>query len=163
MRRDYTERSVSALAALLLLAVFALGILWVLLSGAGAYRRLTQRDAQSYENRTCAQYVVTRLRQAAGAQAVSLSSFGEGDALLITEQVDGQDYVTRIYCYDGWLRELFAADGLDFAPEDGEKVLQASQLSLSREGDLITARLLDGNGEPVQLQVFLRGGEGEKP
>ena len=58
--RNYTkERSLSTLAALLTFALFAIGILSVLLGGAKVYRRLNQRDQQSYDSRTCAQYNTT--------------------------------------------------------------------------------------------------------
>ena len=49
----------------------------VLLTGAGVYQRLTQRDRQAYDQRTCAQYLAAKVRQAPGPQSVSLSSFGD--------------------------------------------------------------------------------------
>ena len=45
------------LAALLLFGIFAVCVLMVLLTGANAYRRLTERDQQAYQRRTCAQYL----------------------------------------------------------------------------------------------------------
>jgi len=64
MREHSKKRSISGLAALLLLGVFAVSILSVLLTGASAYRRLMERDRLMYDNRTCLQYVATKVRQA---------------------------------------------------------------------------------------------------
>ena len=60
------RQHISALAALVLFGLFAGCVLAVLLTGAGAYRRLTGRDRASCESRTRMQYVAARVRQADG-------------------------------------------------------------------------------------------------
>ena len=160
MRSFKEKRSISGLAALLLFCVFSIGILSVLLSGAGAYRRLTARDSLNYDSRTCAQYLATKVRQASGPESVELSHFGEGDALHIYQQVDGVRYLSRVYCHDGWLMELFTAADGEFDPQDGEKILQIRSLDLQRNDNLLTLTVVDGNGTRVTQYLFLRGGEG---
>ena len=157
--KNYTnERSLSALAALLTFALFAIGILSVLLGGANVYRRLTQRDQHSYDSRTCAQYIATKLRQAPSPGAVAIAPFGDGDSLFITETIGDSTYLTRIYCHTGWLMELFTvADGA-FAPEDGEKILPLQSLSLSRDGTLISIHLTDPDNSSQLLTLHIRGG-----
>ena len=99
MKQQIQMRSLSTVAALLVLAVFAVGILSVLLGGVNAYTRLTQRDQAAYESRSAAQYLATKLRQTSGSEAVSVAPFGDGQALVIAEVVEGDMYLTRIYCY----------------------------------------------------------------
>ena len=159
MRDRSGKRSISGLAALLLLGVFAVGILAVLLSGARAYQRLTERDRLAYDSRTCVQYVATKVRQAPAPGAVVLSDFGDGDAMIISEEIEGARYWTQVYCYDGWLMELFCVAGGEFSPEDGEKVLPASDLKVTQQGDLLMISVTDGNGEHLQLRFTLRGWE----
>ncbi len=160
MKNFLKKGSISGLAALLLFCVFAIGILSVLLSGAGAYRRLTLRDSRSYDSRTCAQYVATKLRQAPGPESVELAPFGEGDALYIYQEIGGELYLTRIYCHEGWLMELFTAAETEMEPQDGEKILQAQSMALRLEQDLLGLSIVDGSGSPIQLQLSLRGREG---
>ena len=126
-------------AALLMLAVFAVSILGVLLGGAGIYQRLTLRGHESYNSRTCIQYFATKLRQAPGT--VTVEEFGDGDALFLRERIGERDYVTRIYCYDGWLMELFTLDSSGFAPEDGEKILPLEALSITGQQKLLTIQV----------------------
>lgn len=159
MRERSNRQSITTLAALLLLGVFGVSILSVLLTGAGTYRRLVQRHQLSYDRRTCAQYVAARVRQAPSPDAVTLSRFGSSDALVIREDVDGTVYLTRVYCHDGWLMELFAAAGGDFAPEDGQKLLPADSLTLTQTGTLLQADIAHG-GETTQVAVQLRGRKG---
>lgn len=158
--KDYkNERSLSMVAALLLFAVFAIGVLAVLLSGAESYRGLTQRDDASYDSRTCAQYLASKIRQAPDPNAVGISDFGGADALQIAQSIEGEIYVTRIYCYQGWLMELFSTAEGEFSPEDGEKVLPASSFSVTQQRDLLLISITDGNGKRLQLKHALRGWE----
>lgn len=158
MRRFKSKHYMDGLLILLLFGVFAVSILAVLLSGAGAYRRLTERDDRAYDRRTAVQYVATRVRQAAGE--VRVAPFGDTTALELWEEIDGEDYVTRVYCSDGYLRELFAWGESEFLPEDGENVLPAQELDLQLEDDLLQVRIVNDGGETMHLTLALRGGEG---
>lgn len=150
----------NVLPVLVLLSIFAICVLSVLLMGANAYHRLTTRDQAAYERRTCAQYLATKVRQAPVPDAVFVSSFGGEDALVFAENIEGETYLTRIYCCDGWLRELFsAADGI-FVPEDGEKVLPAQALCLTLKDGLLSVQITDSSGRPIHLKLSIRGGGG---
>lgn len=163
MKNYNKERSVTKVAALLLFGLFAVGILSVLLGGAGVYGRLTQRNTQSYHSRTCTQYIATKLHQASSPEAVAVAAFGQADALVLSQTIDGEEYLTRVYCHDGWLRELFTPAGGDFVPEDGEKILPLSDLSLSCNGTRVEASFTDTDGEAWALTLHIRGSEGVQP
>ncbi len=158
MKKRPIQHQLNGLMALLLFGVFAACVLAVLLTGANAYRRLTQRDQEAYLRRTCVQYLATRVRQADSRDRISVESFGGADALVLTE-TDGS-YTTRIYCYDGWLMELYAAADADMEPQDGEKVLELSSLRLTLEDGALTADTVDTAGASGTLRMTLRSGEG---
>lgn len=159
MKSNKKERNLSTIAALLLFAVFATGVFAVLLTGAKVYRTLVQRDETVYDSRTCSQYLASKLRQTPTPDAISVSEFGESEALIITQVMEEDTYVTRIYCHNGWLMELFSVAQGEFSPEDGEKVLPASGLKVTQQGDLLMISVTDGNGEHLQLRFTLRGWE----
>lgn len=163
MNRTATKHHIDGLLALLLFGVFAVCVLGVLLTGAQVYSRLTARDLDAYNQRTGLQYVATKMRQAPSGAQVRVERFGETDALVIAEQLDGQTYLTRVYFCDGWLRELFAAEGADMQPEDGEKLLAAEGLSLSLTDGLLHVGLTDSAGQTASMTLSLRGGEGGQP
>lgn len=160
MRKTTAKHNIDSLAALLLFAVFAACVLAVLLTGARAYRDITQRDRDAYNARIAAQYVAQRVRQADSLYGVAVEDFGGVQALVLGA---GEEYVTRVYCYDGALMELYCpADG-SFGPEDGDKVVEASEMSLSMEDGVldIVVRTPGGNGEPYRssrLRLNLRSG-----
>jgi hypothetical protein len=129
----------------------------VLISGAISYKRLTARGSQVYNQRTCVQYISTKLRQAPDAQAVELADFGDGTALLIHQQLNGKDYVNRIYCSDGYLMELFSAADGEFAPEDGEPLLALQGMDINQDGGLLSFELVETDGSTVSFKLALRG------
>lgn len=146
---------ISDLLALTVFAAFALCVLIVLLYGAQVYQTLVRRGEESFWLRTGTQYVATRVRQ---ADNVDVADFDGCEALNIREEIGGTIFVTRIYCYEGFLRELFCAQSAALAPEDGEKILPAGDLQLHIEGDRLTASV-DGN----RIVLQLRGKAGGKP
>lgn len=158
MNKQITKRSVSGLAALLLVGVFGASILLVLLTGANLYQRVIQTDRQTGEDRIRTQFIATSVRQAPAPGSVTVEPFGDGDALVIRREIQGKVYLTRIYCYDGWLMQLFAEEQGDFDPRDGETVVPADQMTLLLEDDLLRAEFLCG-GRTSRIWLYLPEGE----
>lgn len=160
MKRITRKSNMGGLLALLVLGIFATSILSVLLTGADAYRRLTERDSAAYDLRTAAQYLATRVRQGDVRDGVTVEPFGDTLALTLAEDIDGERYLTRVYYYDGYLRELFSAQEDALAPEDGEKILEAQGLTLGLEDGVLSLSVTDGGGQQVTQTLTLRGGRG---
>lgn len=142
---------ITDLLALVVFTVFAVCVLLVLLTGAKVYRRLVYSGSESYEARTAVQYVATRVRQ---AETVTVEDFGGYAALVTSEEIGGETYLTRVYCHDGYIRELFCAENAALSPEDGEKIMEAENLSFSLESGILTARI--GSRE---MKLYLRSGK----
>ncbi len=154
MKRRLTEYRFNGLIALLLFGVFAVCVLGVLLTGADAYRRLTERDKDAYNRRTYVQYMATRVRQAAGAGSVSVEDFGGEDALVL---LDGKGWATRVYFYDGYIMELYTEDDFPLGPEAGQRVMEAGGLEMSLKDGLLSVTCIDIGGKRSSLLLSLRG------
>lgn len=139
------------LLALLVFTVFTVCVLLVLLTGAKVYRKLVHTGSENYEARTAAQYVATRVRQ---AETVTVENFGGCDALVTSEKIGGETYLTRVYCHDGYIRELFCAEKAELSPEDGEKIMEAERLSFSLKDGVLTAMI-----DSRELKLYLRSGK----
>ena len=123
MREQNTKLHMSALLPLVVFALFAVCVLSVLLTGANVYQRLAQRDRDSYQRRTGAQYLATRVRQARGP--VTVTDLQGTPALAFSQEEGGEVYTTWVYCHDGWLMELYAQPDRGLAPADGAQILSA--------------------------------------
>lgn len=145
MKERTTKRT--GLLALGVFAVFTLCVLLVLLSGAKVYRGLVARGEAHFEARTAAQYVTMRVRQ---AETVAVADFEGCEALIISETIGGETWLTQVYCHDGYIRELYCAENAAFLPEDGEPILPAQTLGFSVEDGLLTVGL---DGQKLYLQL----------
>ena len=87
--------------------------------------------------------------------------------------IGGEEYVTRIYCYKGWIRELFSRADLKFDPKAGEKVSEAVSLEISGSGidgapvsgegtggGIMTVAIDGGTDDAETLYFSLQEGEG---
>ena len=157
MKRQGTKRHMDGLLMLLLFGVFAVCVLIVLLTGARAYRGLTDRDRAAFDRRTCAQYIATKVRQGDAAGGVSVRPFGEGNALALPA---GEGYVTWVYWHDGWLMELYTFADAQLEPQDGERIMPLEGLSFEEKGGFLTAELQMGEGVTDTLCLSLRSEEG---
>ena len=92
---------------------------------------------------------------------VAVENMGEHEALALYEDIDGVRYKTLIYCADGYVRELFFEDGLQFLPEDGQPVVPAKTLQVKRKSDTLIQLICIGeDGRQEELLLYLRGEKG---
>ena len=154
------KSKITSLIVLMVFCVFAVCILSVVLAGANVYERLVEKGQYRYEQRTAAQYITTRLRQADLSESVRIEDFEGKSALVLQEEIEGELYETYIYCYKGYIRELFITIGGKFVPEDGEKVLETEMLQFELNRSVLTVQFAFGDGTKQELTIYLRSGEG---
>lgn len=107
------------------LALFALMlgcILWLTALGAGLYGRLVDSRAANERARASLGYLVTRVRAADAAGAVTIQAGEEGDVLVLADADTG--YETRIYLADGWLVEQLCPAGAALDPAAAQPVAE---------------------------------------
>lgn len=158
MKERNRKLNVDTLLVLVLFGVFALCALAAVLQGARIYRGLTQRGQESYNERTAAQYISARLHHADCEASVAVANTGSVSCLEFTETIDGEEYITRVYCYEGYIRELFSASSLEFRPWDGECIIPAREVSFSLENGLVKTEIVDENGDRLEVFTALRSG-----
>ncbi|MBQ3030974.1 MAG: DUF4860 domain-containing protein [Anaerotignum sp.] len=158
MKNEQKQLKMGSLLALMVFGVFAACLLFLLLTGADVYQKMRQRDTATYESRTAVQYMTTRVHQADRAESITAEAFDGLDALVLREEIGGETYETKLYCYDGWLMELYAAADSDLSPADGEKILELKGLELSLQDGLLQAKLTLPDGREEELSLQLRSG-----
>ena len=125
-----------ALCALYLLLAAGLSLL-----AGRAYQATAQQADELYLPRTALSYLVNQVRRGDAADSLRVTSFGA---------LEEDGYVTLLYCWDGWLRELYAQADLTFAPEDGTQILPMDQLDIGMEGGLLTFTI---RGDGAQYSI----------
>ena len=114
-----------------LLFLFAATAIAVLLLSAGVYSSITEKSSLREERFTPLSYIEEKLRQNDTADAIRLVRVEGQDCLAIYRTISGEDYVTYIYEDDGRLKELFMQTDADMTLEDGDEILELSDLTIT--------------------------------
>ena len=155
----YTKHYTDGLIVLVVFGIFAVCTVIALFAGADGYERLNERDGSVYSENTLTRYITNKVRAAESPDSVSVTRFGDGSALAITEEHDGGKFVTYIYENDGNLTELFAMEDTSMDPDSGEKIISCRALDFKMENGLLTVSY-DVSGETETVLISVRGEEG---
>ena len=79
----------------------------------------------------------------------------------LKDRIDEACYVTRIYCYEGYVREWFAAEEVSFDPAAGERISPAEEVSFSMEEGCLLVTVKQRNGTVSEQMLTLRSDGGE--
>jgi len=147
------------IAGLFLVCVFAAFLFFTLASGARIYKDVSAVMEEQYTSRTALGYVTAKLHQSDAAGCVSLGTLDDVPALVISEEYDGVEYKTFVYCWDGYITELFCPASESLLPSDGLQVIAAEELEFSMEGNLVRIDCVTSAGAATAY-VALVSGEG---
>lgn len=156
MRKGHT---IDIVFVLLLFCIFAASVLLVLLTGAGTYQGIAESMENHYQERTCINYIATKIRHYDTEGSVELVD-GTGDAaikLKLSETIDGTAYNTFIYYYNGMVMELFTEEGLEIDAGGGFEIIEAEGITFEMASDnLLRIECTGAGGTSAELFVSLR-------
>lgn len=158
MKFEQGRRGLRSALVLCLAGLFFLLAMGVALLGSNLYRAVAADADENYVHRTALSYVANQIRRAdAGTLSTGIFMDGAGvetDVLYFMEvEDDGSLYETLIYCYDGYLRELYMEKGTGLGPEAGTPILELDSLTLDASivGLLTVTAEKDGASWSVSL------------
>jgi hypothetical protein len=132
-------------AALMMFCIFAMSVLTVLMLGAGVYKNMTDASQEDYELRVSLSYIWSKTKNKDDGGGFRIGDFHGQPAIRFEDTYGGRLYHTVIYCYDGWLRELFFEDGLQFPLGEGEPIVKLNTLKLEQRTDGSVVVTVGGN------------------
>ena len=150
------KNSGADIAVLLLFASFMIFACVVTLLGITIYSGVSDRTSENYTARTALGYVTNQVRR---AESIRIVPFGDKDALEITETAADTEYITLIYTYGGWLRELYVERGTVLEPDVGVELVEVSAFNIRVSGDsggLFNISVSDKNGGAANVRLLAR-------
>ncbi|MCL2753871.1 MAG: DUF4860 domain-containing protein [Defluviitaleaceae bacterium] len=130
MIKEFKNNSkIDSAFVLMVFLVFAISIFLVLILSASTYSNMNEVSQEGQNERIALSYIRTKIRNADTIGAVSLEDFYGVPSLVISENIEQREFITRIYFYNGWLYEIFHERGIHFYPQDGIRLLEISALS----------------------------------
>ena len=133
----------------------------VILAGSGVYQKISDDMEKNYGRRVTFSYLTTKIRQNDSRGNIYVEE-KNGTEMLAIKETDGTDeYVTYIYYYDGYIKEIYLElDGggrtIDFDLSDGEDIIESQGFEFELLSDRIKMNLTDENGNPQSAQIVLR-------
>ncbi len=98
---------VDVLFVLALFGVFTLSALVLVILGANIYKQTVSHMTENYDSRMACSYFSEKIRQNDFASAIELDELYGTEALIFSQEIQGETYATYLYYHDGYLRELF--------------------------------------------------------
>ena len=160
MKKIAPSHTISGVFVFLLLGIFAVFSTIMVLLGAKAYRNTAERADAHNAARLSTAYVRSMIRSDDEENAISAEDANGIHTIAMRNTYDDEAYITRIYVYDGMLREWFASTDLDFVPENGEAVCAADEMTAELNGPFLTVRVRSGE-EWSEVNIALRAAGAE--
>lgn len=159
-RRDRGQ-TVSVLFTMLLFLVFVMCALFTVLTGGKVYENISSRMEQNYTGSVALQYIANKVRQGDTAGQIQVIEQDGTQVLELSQEIDGDVYLTWIYYLDGGIRELFTAEDSGLTLQDGLKVLDCDGLTFTKDGGLLLAETSGEGGGSLYLSLRSGGGQNE--
>lgn len=137
--------SMDTVFVLILFAVFVIAALFISASGALSYKKAVDQMETRFNRQTCISYITAKIRANNETEKISIGELNGINALCITDNFGGEEYVTYIYQCDGMVREMFCSAEISLEPNTGSALTEAKSLEFSRDGNMFTVTLTDNN------------------
>ena len=154
--RKMVTHSMQGVFVFVLLGIFAVMSTLMVLLGAQMYRNTVDHATANNEDRVLGAYVRSMIRAEDGADDVAVEEFDGTKVLALNESIEGENYVTWLYCYEGQLYEQYTSAGHDFEPQSGSAICPAQSFEPKISDGLLTVDMTDGAGQPCTVCVVLR-------
>jgi len=153
------SRLVNAAGTVVLIALFAIAALVLLSAGMQVYKNVVLASNENFELRTSLSYVATKIRQYDAQGCVDVRSYDGTQALVLSEEFDGDIYNTLIYFKNGYLCELTQIEGYEPDLEFGFETLEIDGFDIRKSGSDIILSAENASGDRETLTVSLRAAE----
>lgn len=151
------HRSVQTMACALVLLLYLAVSAVALLGGVRTWQRTERQMESHFSVQTPLAYLAGKARQ---SERFYAQPFADGtEALALISKWDGQTYITRLYCYDGALYELFTPEQVVLTPADGVRLMEGGELAFDEAEHALRVTYTAADGGSQTLLLAHKRGE----
>lgn len=140
-----SSHDISGVFVFLLLGIFAVFSTVMVLLGARVYKGTVERLGEHNAERIAPSYVRSMIRADDEDGGITIGEEAGVTVVTLQNEYDEELYLTRVYCYEGSLRELFSSAEREFDPADGEIVCACDEITAQKAPGLLTINLRNGD------------------
>ena len=132
--------------ACVIILLFSIGASVYALVAAGyrSFNRMNKMQDECLNSRVAMNYVSMRIRRSDAKGAVRIDNSPRGTCLVLSEDISGESYETRIFLHNGYLLESFVSAETPFDEEYGFEIIQLDSFDVKRENNMIEIILSSG-------------------
>lgn len=149
------KHSINLVFTLALLGIFALSALFVAVLGAQVYGRTAENMDNNFNVRTSLVYITEKIRQCPDKD-IDIREVNGNPALVLSQNIKGQNYETWIFSAKGSLREVLVSAGDNVLETDGQEVMDINSFNLDLKGDLLQISVFDNTGDKSAVTVSIK-------
>lgn len=154
--KENGRHMIDLLFVLSLFCVFAVSSVVLILFGADIYNKTVSSMNNNYASRTSVAYITEKVRQSDIYDSVRIDDSLGYKRLLMARNINGMEYATSLYEYNGYLYELFARTDIELPIDAGQQVIALTSLDFEFVSDnLLKVRYFDEADEETELYINL--------
>lgn len=154
MNHKQENHIIDILFVIALFCIFALSAVFLITIGANIYGKTVSHMESNFNGRTSFAYVTEKIRQADKSGAVSVGDLEGHPALLITDKQGDTEYITYIYEYEGYLKELLVRKDTPLGPFAGQDIMAVTEFTLNQINESLFSFTITANdAESCNLYV----------
>ncbi|MGL5437148.1 MAG: DUF4860 domain-containing protein [Lachnospiraceae bacterium] len=146
-------QTMNVLFTMLLFLVFVLCALFTVLIGGKVYENISSRMENNYAGSVSLNYIANKVRQGDEAGQILVRQIDGTDVLELGQDIDGVEFVTWIYCRDGYICELFTDTKSGLGLADGLEIIECDGLNLAMDRRILTVETTGEGGSKLLLSV----------
>lgn len=144
---------VDSLFLLALFGVFLICALFIVLFGAKIYKNTIKSSEDSFIERTCYTYITEKIRQNDNSNGISIDNSSDGTVITLTKTISDKDYVTYLYCHDGFLKEYTTSAGNELNKSAGTGIIELNSMNAEKCNDNLYYFTLTGTDITTSFYV----------
>ena len=141
-------KTAGALLAFVLVCVFAVLSVLIVAIAIQAYDQIISNAEADGQLRMSLSYTANKIRAHDGLGTIEAKQEGNIDVLALYQTIDGEEYVTYIYCDHGMLLECFTTADSAFDPDMGEELMPLQSFSATVYANRVEQAFIGPDGMP---------------
>lgn len=154
IKHKQNRHFIDILFVLTLLGTFIISSILLLIMGLRIYQHSVRSMNLNYDTRTSFAYLTEKFQQLDTEDAVSVRSFGDGDAVFFRQEIQGVSYQTCLYRDNGMLKELLTKSSVTLSPSAGQSIFPCAGFQITRISDHLYHMQITSAGNQ-KLSVYI--------
>lgn len=159
MHQKQQKHIIDLLFVIALFCLFALSAIFLISIGADIYGKTMTNMEHNFDARTSLAYVTEKIRQSDQMDQIAIGNLDDCPALVITYHTSDSTYITYIYEFNGYLKELMIKDAISLGPEAGQNILEIKDFQVRQINDQLISCIIETTDEQTyDLLISLHSG-----